>query len=165
MKYLQIFLVCFLISCAGKNETQFSKEALNENFISLNNESVKFQEILEKYKGKKILIDVWASWCADCIKGMPTIVNMQQEYEDVIFLFLSIDNSLEDLKSGILKYNVKGEHYLLPSGWDGVFGTFLDLSWIPRYIVVDEKGEILVFNTVKANDSRIIEVLSNTKAK
>ncbi len=160
MKYLKILLLILLIGCANKNETKFSEKALNETFVSLDGVSIKFKEIVNKYKGKKILIDVWASWCGDCIKGMPTIVKMQEEYKEITFLFLSIDNSLEDLKYGIEKYNVTGEHYLLPSKWDGEFADFLGLSWIPRYLVVDEKGEISVFNAVKANDKRIISSLN-----
>lgn len=160
MKYIQILLIFLLIGCTSKSETNFSEESLNETLVSLNGSDIKFHEILKKYKGKKILIDVWASWCADCIKGMPTIVKMQQEHKDVIFLFLSIDNSLEDLKAGVKKYSVKGEHYLLPSGWDGVFGSFLDLSWIPRYLVINEKSEIKVFNSTKANHPKILAALS-----
>ncbi len=159
MKYLKILLVILLVGCTAKNETEFSNKALNETFMSLDGVSIKFKEVINKYKGKKVLIDVWASWCGDCIKGMPTVVKMQKEYKDVVFLFLSIDNSLEDLRDGVKKYNVMGEHYLLPSKWDGDFGDFLGLSWIPRYLVVDEKGKISVFNAIKANDKKIVSAL------
>lgn len=159
MKYVIIALFLMLSSCTKKNETHFSSRAYNETFISLEGEKVDFKEIMNQYKGKKVLIDVWATWCSDCIKGMPKVVALQKEFPDTVFLFLSIDESLTELKRGIKKYNVQGEHYLLPSGWDGNFGEFLDLSWIPRYLVIDEKGEILVFNEVKADHENILAAL------
>jgi len=148
-----------LLGCKTRIETEFSEKALQEQFISLDNESLPFQDVITQYKGKKILIDVWASWCGDCIKGMPKIVKLQKDHPEVVFLFLSIDNSLEELKDGIQKYNVQGEHFLLPSGWDGDFGNFLDLSWIPRYLVIDESQKIEVFNAVKVDDKRIVKAL------
>lgn len=159
MKNYLLILSILLVSCTTRVETQFSEKALYDTFISLEGEELPFKEILEEYKGKKILIDIWATWCGDCIKGMPTIVQLQEEHKDVVFLFLSIDSNLVELKTGIEKYRVKGAHYLLPSGWNGAFGDFLDLSWIPRYLVVDKDGKIAVFNAVKANDERIVAAL------
>jgi thiol-disulfide isomerase/thioredoxin len=41
--------------------------------VNTENEPIAFSEILKKYEGKTIVIDVWASWCSDCIKGMPKV--------------------------------------------------------------------------------------------
>ncbi|CAL2092583.1 TlpA disulfide reductase family protein [Tenacibaculum sp. 190524A05c] len=158
-KVLFICSLIFFLSCSKRNETEFSQKALEDTFISMDGVSLTFKDVIKKYKGKKVVIDVWATWCRDCIKGMPKIVQLQNDFPDVVFLFLSIDNSLEVLQKGIKKYNVNGEHYLMPSGWDGEFGEFLDLSWIPRYLVIDEQGEIVVFNAIKANDIRILSAL------
>lgn len=158
-KVLFIYSLIFFFSCSKRNETEFSQKALEDTFVSMDGVSLTFKDVIKKYKGKKVVIDVWATWCRDCIKGMPRIVQLQNDFPDVVFLFLSIDNSLEVLQKGIKKYNVNGEHYLMPSGWDGEFGEFLDLSWIPRYLVIDELGKIVVFNAVKANDIRILSAL------
>ena len=158
-KLLFIFSLVIIFSCSKRNETEFSQKALEDTFVSIDGEKLAFKDVIEKYKGKKVLIDVWATWCGDCIKGMPKIVELQKDFPDVVFLFLSIDDSLVALQKGIKKYTIKGEHYLMPSGWDGDFGDFLDLSWIPRYLVIDEKGKIAVFNAVKANDERILQTL------
>ncbi|WP_299711111.1 TlpA disulfide reductase family protein [uncultured Tenacibaculum sp.] len=159
MRYL-VLIICFVLSsCTFRVETDFSKEALEEQFYTLDNKKITFEKILEKYKGQKIVIDVWASWCSDCLESLPTIKSIQRKHPNVVFLFLSIDYTLSDLQAGIKKYDVQGEHYLLPSGWDGNFADFLGLSWMPRYLVVDENGGIAVFNAVKANDKRILSAL------
>ena len=158
-KVIILLLLVVSVSCAQETPKQFSAKALNDTFITLNNKEVSFKKILEKYRGKTILIDIWASWCGDCIKGMPKVVALQKEYPEVVYLFLSLDKSLEDWKVGIKKYNVKGEHYFLTSGWEGEFGSFVNIDWIPRYMVIDTQGNIKLFKSVHADDNKIIESL------
>ncbi|MFY7672542.1 TlpA family protein disulfide reductase [Tenacibaculum sp. MEBiC06402] len=162
MKYFLLgCVIFFIVGCKKRNETEFSQAALNETIISTNGDELKFKNVLQKYKGQKVLIDIWASWCGDCIRGMPKIVELQKRFPNVIYLFVSIDESLKDLMAGIKKYKVQGEHYLLPSKWEGDFSEFLGLSWIPRYLVIDEQGKIVVFDEVDANAEAILNALNN----
>ncbi|TMM29694.1 TlpA family protein disulfide reductase [Polaribacter aestuariivivens] len=118
------------------------------------------QEILDKYKGKKILIDVWASWCGDCAKSLPNVKNLQKDYPEVVFLFLSVDKSKRAWKNGITRFNLKGEHYNLRKGMkDGEFVDFLNLGWIPRYLIVDKQGKIQLHKATRASDPAIVEAL------
>lgn len=159
MKKVILLVAIVLASCTSKGQRKFSEKALNDTFLSLDAKKVAFKEVINQYKGKKVLIDVWASWCGDCIKGMPKVVALQKEYKDVVYLFLSLDKTEEEWKVGIKKYDVKGEHYLITSGWKGDFCSYLKLDWIPRYVVVDETGNIEVFKAVHADDSKIINAL------
>ena len=160
MKKLLLFITLIIASCTpSEAPTQFSKEALNETFTTLNETEITFQEILNKYKGKKVVIDIWASWCGDCIKGMPKVVNLQKENPNVVYLFLSLDSNISAWKTAIKKYRVKGEHYFMQSGKKNGFGSFVDIDWIPRYMVINEEGKIAVFKTVHADDVRITNSL------
>ncbi len=154
-----IIMVLSVFSCNVETPTRFSEEALNDTFISLDDEVLTFETILEKYKGKQIVIDVWASWCKDCVRGLSKLKQLQEEKDDVVYLFLSLDRSIDKWKRGIDKYNIEGEHYYMQSGWKGPFGKFLDLDWVPRYLVVDAQGNIKLFRAVKADDKRIRERL------
>jgi len=159
MKKIILFISLILASCNTEIPTSFSEKALNETFTTLNETEITFKEILNKYKGKKIVIDIWASWCGDCIKGMPKVVKLQKENPDVLYLFLSLDKSIKDWKLGIEKYHVKGEHYFLNTGYKSDFSEFVNIDWIPRYMVIDESGVIEVFKAVEADDARIVESL------
>ncbi|MBD0834740.1 TlpA family protein disulfide reductase [Aestuariibaculum suncheonense] len=154
-------VVCFsMLSCVAQDQpTKFSKEALNDTFESLDGEAVKFKDIIKQYKGKTVVIDIWASWCSDCIKGMPKVHDLQEQFGEVTYLFLSLDKTKEAWKKGIEKYDVNGEHYFMQSGWKGPFGTFVQLDWIPRYMVVDKTGKIKLFKAIEADDQRIKEIL------
>lgn len=158
-KLILIITTILLINCSTETPTQFSDKALNDTFTSINNTELTFKEIITKYKGKKIVIDIWASWCGDCIKGMPKVVQLQKEYPNVVYLFLSLDKTIQGWKSGIKKYHVKGEHYFIKSGWEGDFGSFVNIDWIPRYMLIDAQGKIALFKTVNANDPKIKDAL------
>lgn len=158
----RIFIVLLVVvtsSCSFEKPTQFSDEALQDTFISLDGKSLTLEHILETHKGKMILIDVWATWCQDCIIGMPIVKALQQEHPDVVFLFLSEDRTESAWKRGIDKYQMKGEHYFVKSGGDGPFADFLNSNWIPRYMVIDREGNIKLFKAKKATDKRIKEAL------
>ncbi len=158
LKYLLLVCLAFF-SCEGQEPTAFSEEALNDTFINLEGQEVAFKDILEANKGKTIVIEVWASWCSDCLKGMPKVKALQKEHQDVVYIFLSLDKSQEAWKRGIEKYDVKGNHYFMQSGWKGDFGSFINLKWIPRYMVIDKEGNIKVFRTTEADDKKIKDVL------
>lgn len=158
MNILLVLLIS-VFSCNTEIPTQFSKEALNDKFVTLNGNEVSFESILEKHKGKTIVIDVWASWCGDCLRGMPKVKELQNEYKDVVYVFLSLDRGQDAWKKGIEKYSVEGDHYYMQSGWKGPFGNFLNLDWIPRYLVVNKASEIVVFKVIEANDKKLIQAL------
>ncbi|MGV3459662.1 MAG: TlpA family protein disulfide reductase [Flavobacterium sp.] len=160
---LPLLLVAF-ISCSQAQETKFTSETLADVMTSLDGEELTFKNILDKYKGKTVVIDVWASWCPDCIKGMPKVQALQQQFPKAVFLFLSYDKTDESWKKGIEKYRVMGEHYHIgPSMKKGAFAKGVNLDWIPRYMVVDKDGKIALFKAIEADDEKLIATLKKLK--
>ncbi len=157
-KGLICILLVTLISC-GEAPTQFSEDVLNDSFVSLDGADVQLKEILKKYEGEQIVINVWASWCKDCILGMPDLKNLQSEFANTKFLFLSVDRNEAAWKRSLVKYDLIGGHYFLPDGQKGVFGDFLNSNWIPRYMVIDKQGNIKLFKAKKASDNKLKEAL------
>jgi thiol-disulfide isomerase/thioredoxin len=151
------------LGCAQKEETSFKKEGLENIMVTTENKPITFAEILKKYEGKTIVIDVWASWCSDCVKGMPKVKELQEKNPEVTFLFISMDKSYESWLKGIEKYEVRGEHYLTADGMKGVFGKSIDLDWIPRYMVVDKTGKIALYKVIEADDEKLIKTLESLK--
>ena len=156
-KILYGIVFCSVVCFGQKN---FEKKALNDVFTDLADKPITFEKILKKYKGKKIFIDVWASWCPDCIRGLPKVKALQKKYDDVVWLFLSLDRSTPKWKKGIEKYALKGEHYFVNNAWKSDFAKAIKLDWIPRYMIVNKQGNILLFKAIKANDKRITQHLN-----
>lgn len=151
------------LGCAQKEETTFKKEGLGNVMVTKENQPITFLEILKKYEGKTIVIDVWASWCSDCIKGMPKVKTLQEKYPEATYLFISMDKTYKAWLKGIEKYDVKGEHYLTSDGMKGVFGKSINLDWIPRYMVVDKTGKIALYKVIEADDEKLIKTLESLK--
>ena len=146
-------------SCTFESPTEFSDLALNDRFVSTQNKEVQLKNIINKHKGKKLLINVWASWCKDCVLGFPNLKAFQKKHPNVEYVFISIDRNLRQWKNAIKKYNLEGEHYYMDGGMDSEFGNFLNSNWIPRYMVVNENGFLDLFKAKKITDSRIVEAL------
>ena len=104
-----VFFLCLIFCCKSQEDPlQFSTEALEDVLIDKLNEKVTFQDILNKHKGKTIVIDVWASWCGDCLKSLPKVKALQAEHPNVEFVFLSLDKNTESWKKVIKKHNIYG---------------------------------------------------------
>lgn len=173
MKKIIIALIAIstiiISACAQEKKelpTVFPQEALSAKLMSIAGENLTLKTVLEKHKGKTIVIDIWASWCGDCIKGLPLVKELQTKVksDDLEFVFLSVDRKEQNWKNAITKRNIVGDHYLVSSkSMKGALGKSIDLDWIPRYMVIGKNGNIKLYKAVKANDSRILEAIKADK--
>ena len=157
-------LLISTLGCAQKEETSFKKESLEYVLKTTEDKSITFQEILKKHEGKTIFIELWASWCSDCVKAMPEVKKLNQTYgNEVVFVNLSFDKTVEKWIEGIDQYQVEGENYFIGDNMKGTFGTSLDVNWIPRYLIVDKTGKIVLYRAIEKDFDKIKEVLNKVK--
>ncbi len=155
-KIVYLFVFVLFASCNVERPSAFSEGVLNESFLTLNEESITFKEILAKYKGKKVLFEVCASWCAECISGIPQVKKLKAEYPDVVFVFLSIDKTIPQWKKGIDRFfDIEGDHYFLQTSLKGGYAKGLGIKDVPGYMVVNELGIISLSNVTESFDPRI----------
>jgi thiol-disulfide isomerase/thioredoxin len=157
-KILLLFaIVITSISCSNAQTKSFSKESQSEKLTDIEGKEITFKDILKKYKGKTIVLEVWASWCGDCVGAMPKVKELQTNNPGVVYLFVSMDKTFDKWKTGIAKHDLKGEHYWVndPEGMKGAFGKAIDLDWIPRYIIINKKGEIELYRAIETEFDKI----------
>lgn len=162
-KIFALFVAFITFSCTTAQKTEFSKEALSETLLSDDGSQVAFQNILKKHKGKTLLIEVWASWCGDCVKAMPKIKEVQANNPEVSYVFISMDKTADKWKLGIEKHEIKGDHFMANDQMKGIFAKAIDLDWIPRYIVVDKTGTIVLYRAIETDFDLINETLKKIK--
>ena len=155
-----IFLILATITMSC-NSNQFSEKALSTTLLSLDGNQIAFQEILKKHLGKTVLIEVWASLCGDCVKNMPNLKKLQANHPNVDYLFLSMDKTPDKWKAGIEKHELTGDHFMANDGMKGVFGTAMDIDWIPRYIVLNKLGEIVLLRAIETDYDKVNETLNS----
>ena len=164
-KTIALLFALVALSCSkNKNEkTEFSPAALSETLLAPDGSQVAFQNIIDKHKGKTVVIEVWASWCGDCIKAMPKLKELQSSNTDVDFVFISMDKAADKWKTGIEKHAVVGDHYMANDQMEGVFAEAIDLDWIPRYIILDKTGKIVLYRAIETDFDLIKKTLADLK--
>lgn len=164
MKKIILLLIAFAtFSCSKETKKEFSKEALSETLLATDGSQVPFQDILKKHEGKTVVIEVWASWCGDCVKAMPKIKELQANNPDVAYVFISMDKTADKWKGGIEKHELKGDHFMANDQMKGVFAKAVDVDWIPRYIIVDKTGKIALYRAIETDFDKINETLEYLK--
>jgi len=165
MKKLLLTLIAFtaFISCTTAQKTSFSDKALSEKLTAPDGLRVPFQNILENHKGKTIVIEIWASWCSDCVKAMPKLKELQKNNPEVDYVFISMDKTMDKWIAGIEKHELKGDQYWATDGMKGVFGQAIDLDWIPRYIIIDKTGKIVTYRAIETDFEQINKTLKTIK--
>lgn len=157
-------LVLSLVQCGQAQKTAFSKESLSEKLSDTNQQNHTFQQILDKHKGKTTVIEVWASWCGDCVKAMPHLKEQQAAHPEVSYVFISMDKAFDKWIGGIEKQELKGDHYWAADGMKGAFGKAIDLDWIPRYIILDKNGKIITYRAIEKDFEAMEQTLNKLKS-
>jgi thiol-disulfide isomerase/thioredoxin len=161
MKNILLLFLCMntFLNCQSAPKKVFTNAALEDKFEKIDHSFVTFNDILNKYNDSYIFINVWASWCRDCIVSIPELKTFQKAHPEMIYVFLSLDKSKKSWKTSIERLKLQGDHYYMTSGKKGPLGTFLDLDWIPRYLIVDPQGEILVYRAIETSDKNLLNYL------
>jgi hypothetical protein len=94
---------------------------------------------------------------------MPKFKEVQAANPDVEYLFLSMDRAEDKWKAGIEKHELKGGHYWAVEGMKGAFAKAIDLDWIPRYIIVDKNGNVVLYRAIETDFDKINNVLKSLK--
>jgi thiol-disulfide isomerase/thioredoxin len=161
-KILISFVLAFtVISCSETQKTEFTPEALASVLTTPDQSETTFQQVINANKGNIIVVDVWASWCSDCIKGFPKYMELQKQFPDVKYVYVSMDKEYDKWLVGIEKHELKGAHFWAKDGMQGVFGKAVNLDWIPRYMVIDQTGKVALYKAIEADDAKLIDVLEN----
>ena len=102
-----------------------------------------------EFKGKWLVIDVWATWCSSCLKKMPLFLKLSETYrdrDDIAFITLSIDRSKakERWLKALEKYHMTGLLNLIPDlSHASPFEDAYFVSGVPRYLIIDKDGNLV----------------------
>lgn len=110
--------------------------------------TITFQDILQKYEGSVIYMDIWASWCPPCLASMPKAKELQAQLNNpnIKWVYISLDEN-EDAWKGILnKFQLVGEHYFATRALHTELEQRLGVTALPHYFIFDKKGSIAAYN-------------------
>lgn len=112
----------------------------NFTLPDLNGHPVSF----EAFKGKLVLVNIWATWCAPCVKEFPSLKGLVEKFNgELVVLAISHDRNKEDIESFVRAFGKIPENFILlwdqEKAVDKIFGT----EALPETYIVSPQGKLL----------------------
>jgi thiol-disulfide isomerase/thioredoxin len=99
---------------------------------------------LRDYRGKVVLLNIWATWCTPCLKELPYLHELQETYVDkgLVVLALSVDTNvgLEQVRLFLGTRDLEIAHLALDG--NGVWEQALNLRGLPVSYIIDREGRM-----------------------
>jgi thiol-disulfide isomerase/thioredoxin len=92
-------------------------------------------------RGKVVLIDFWATWCAPCVHATPGLARIQKKYKDDPFMIIGVsaDRNQAPWKAFIEKHRLAWTHYYDETH---MMASRFAVNAYPTYIMIDHEGII-----------------------
>ena len=164
-KLLVIFLLCLpLFSWAiEEGEVKVLKKGdLCPKFVFKDTEGKEVS--LERFKGKYVVIDVWASWCQPCKREFPYLKKLEEKCKNKNIVFVSISSDAQErrwrFELGFLQEKLTLQWWI-----DGneEFSRNFEITTLPRMIILDKEGRIAELKLPKPSDVKFVKVLKKLK--
>lgn len=120
---------------------------------------------LSDFKGKVVVVDVWATWCGPCMLEVPHMNKLEKEYannDNVVFISVSTDK--ESSKStwlATIKKHQMGGYQLWADDASKIKEPY-KINSIPRFMVFDKEGKIVSTNAPRPSDPALKDIIENT---
>ncbi|WP_334238847.1 TlpA family protein disulfide reductase [Terriglobus sp. ADX1] len=94
---------------------------------------------LSQFRGKVVLLNFWATWCAPCIDELPSLQRLQALRPDIQVVAVSIDDDTDAYNKFLQQYSIN-----LLSARDGTQGANLKYGSVrvPETFLIDRQGNI-----------------------
>ncbi|MCD8262953.1 MAG: TlpA family protein disulfide reductase [Tannerellaceae bacterium] len=100
-------------------------------------------ELVETYKGKVIMVDLWATWCSGCQRAMKEYETIKGDFDPAKVAFVHITDQTSPLELWQkLIPDVTGYHYRLDKPhWEYIWNYF-KLQGLGYHFIIDKEGTI-----------------------
>ncbi len=134
---IMLFVLILIFTPAVGDDLAVGEKAIDFTLKTFHGKKI----TLSKQKGKIILLDFWASWCAPCREELPLLDNLQNTYgkKGLRVLAVNIDNKPKNALKFMQEYSIK-----LFSLWDEnkqVVEDY-DVVTMPTSLIIDKEGII-----------------------
>ncbi len=96
---------------------------------------------LSAYRGKVVLLDFWATWCAPCRAEIPQFVRLQKQYqaEGLQIIGISLDDDVKPVREFYREFAM---NYPIAMGNDKLAQEYGGILGLPVAFVIDRQGRI-----------------------
>lgn len=114
---------------------------------------------LSDYKGKTVVVDLWATWCGPCMQEKPFFEELEEKYNhrnDLVFISLSIDTQ-KIWKNYFQKNAVTGNQFRINRS----DLSFYKVASIPRFFVIDKESNIVDVFAPRPSSGKLEELITD----
>lgn len=126
---------------------KFNIEDANPQVLQLEDSigaSSSLEQVLESHRGKVVLLDLWASWCAPCIRNIPNSKKLSDKYEALSIIYLSKDEDPTKWKNAMRRFKLPAlRSFRISNALTSQWLKEMEVNSIPRYMLYGKQGRLL----------------------
>lgn len=147
---LNLFLVCLVAgsSVAQSNALKTGQAAPEIHMPRLNGTAFALSEM----RGRLILIDFWASWCAPCVKEQPQLKALYEKFAPFVkaekfeILGVSLDKNKQTWEKTVARLKISWTQVSDLKFWKSPVATDYNIEELPFNVLVNAQGKIAAIN-------------------
>lgn len=106
----------------------------------LNGKSVSLYE----FKGRPVVLNIWATWCAPCVKEFPSLKRLVEHFDGkLVVVAVSYDNSMEDLQSFIQAFGSVPKDFVILWDKERISGKILGTDQLPETYILSPELKVV----------------------
>ncbi len=117
--------------------------------------------IKEKYNGRVIYMDLWATYCGPCRAEIPHAIKLHKYYINKPIAFVNICMSSDKVawRDAIENQHIAGDNYFLNKAQTQVLSNKLNLRGYPTYLIIDKNGNLVDNSAPRPSSDKEIKAI------
>jgi thiol-disulfide isomerase/thioredoxin len=154
-RYRDILKEAYLLAGTGDSHIAPAKYKISTTSRDSSGQEL-LNEILTSNKGKLIILDFWATWCAPCRNEFKVMNELKPTLpNEIAYIYLCCQSaSKADCQKVIDKYEIEGQHFFLNDRQYIELQQQFQIHGFPTYVVLEKNGTIHR-NFVSPSNSKI----------